>query len=235
MVAAALMAPDDDADAPDGCAALRLLRGAPVLRWSVAALATAAPDRLLVITPPSLAMAARRAVQGLAAEVVPAPGIGTGHRLRAVLQASRRAGDGAYRDGDDDLVVLHDPLYPLASGSQVALLAAALRDAGPESAAAVPVHPLTETVKRVTPDRLVHETVDRTGFVVTATPQLFRPAPLQAALDRASDVELMLTDPASLADLLLRGGDLVLPVLVDEAGPRVCSADALDRVAASLR
>ena len=230
----------DDPEAPNGSAALRLLRGAPVLRWAVAALAGAEVDRLLLVAPPALAAAAGRAVRGLtlgslaagglAVELVPVPGASPGDRLRAVLRVAGPA-------RPQDLLVLHDPLYPLATAALVEALLAALRAAGPGTAAAVPVHPLTETVMRLGPDGLVHETVDRSGLVVTATPQVYRRPALLAALESAEpgDCGLVgLVDPAALPERLLGRGEQVLPVSADDPGPRAGSAEALDRVAAAL-
>lgn len=224
---------EDDGDAPHGCAALRPLRGAPVLRWSVAALAAADLDRVLVLAPPALAGEAARAVADLGpVEVVPVPGPGHGHRLRTALRLTAAA-QGAFEPAGGGSVLLHDPLYPLAPATVAARLLAALR-ADPEAVAAVPVHPLTETVKRLGPDGLVHETVDRSGFVVTATPQAYRHADLLLVLERADDVDLVLADPAALPDLLLRAGHRVLPVEVDDLGGRVGSAEAVARAAAAL-
>lgn len=227
---------EDDPDAPHGCAALRPLRGAPVLRWSVSALAAARPDRLLVLAPPALAAEAARVVAGLGAvEVVPVPGPGHGHRLRTVLRLTAAAQQAfEVEDGAGaGAVLLHDPLYPLAPATVAARLLEALR-ADPAAVAAVPVHPLIETVKRLGPDELVHETVDRSGFVVTATPQAYRHADLLLALERAADADLWLTDPAALPDLLLRAGQRVLPVEVEDLGGRAGSADAVARAAAAL-
>ena len=217
----------DDPEAPNGSAALRLLRGAPVLRWATAALAGPAVDRLLLVAPPSLAPAASRAVGGLAVELVPVPGTSPGERLRAVLRVVGQA-------RQQDLLVLHDPLYPLATAALVEALLAALRQAGPGAAAAVPVHPLNETVKRLGPDGLVHQTVDRSGLVVTATPQVYRRPALLAAIESAGPGDLGLVDPAALPERLLRRGEQVLAVTVDDPGPRAGSAEALDRVAAAL-
>ncbi len=225
---------EDDPEAPHGCAALRLLAGEPVLRRSVAVLAAASPDRLLVLAPPLLAGEVARAVADLGTvEVVPVPGPGHGHRLRTVLRLTASAQQAFDADVPGGTVLLHDPLYPLAPPAVAARVLDALR-ADPAAVAAVPVHPLTETVKRLGPDDLVHETVDRSGFVVTATPQAYRHADLLLALERAQDADLWLTDPAALPDLLLRDGHRVLPVDVDDLGPRVGTADALTRTAAAL-
>jgi 2-C-methyl-D-erythritol 4-phosphate cytidylyltransferase len=225
---------DDDPDAPRGCAALRLLRRAPVLRWSVAALAAADLDRVLVLAPPALAPPVARAVADLdRVEVVPVPGLGAGHRLRTALRLTAAAQRAFETGADGGVVLLHDPLYPLATAAVAGRLLDALL-ADPGAVAALPVHPLTETVKRLGPDGLVHETVDRAGFVVTATPQAYRHGDLLVALERAADADLPLADPAALPDLLLRSGHRLLPVRVDDLGPRADSADALARTAAAL-
>jgi 2-C-methyl-D-erythritol 4-phosphate cytidylyltransferase len=110
----------------------------------------------------------------------------TGGETRA---ASVRA---ALAEVPDDAVVIivHDAARPLVSDDVIARVLAPLSD-GYDGA--VPVVPVSDTVKRVRGGEVV-ETVEREGLFVTQTPQAF----LAAALRRAADGEG--TDCASLVE-----------------------------------
>src|SRR5437764_468291 len=105
----------DDRTAPLGCAALRRLRGRPLLHWAAAALtASGAVRRVLVAVPPALEGTVGEVLAGLVPdrlEVLPVRADGPGHLILAALHSP-----GA-RTGD--LVVVHDPLQPLSSAALV--------------------------------------------------------------------------------------------------------------------
>ena len=84
--------------------------------------------------------------------------------------------------GDDDVVIVHDAARPLASSSLFAGAIAALHDSGADAViAAVPV---TDTIKEVGEDGArVQATLSRRRLWAVQTPQVFRRAALQAALD----------------------------------------------------
>ena len=103
--------------------------------------------------------------------------------LRALLTASC----------DAEFVAVHDGARPLAT--------AALLESGADLAAqvgaAVPVLPLTDSVKWVE-HRMVTASVDRAGLYITQTPQVFRMEVLLAAHDSVDDD---VTDDAAMVEL----------------------------------
>ena len=109
--------------------------------------------------------------------------------------ASVRAGLAAV-PADATVVVVHDAARPLASPALFEDVVAAVT--GPSGAdGAVPVLPVTDTLKRVA-DRQVVATVDRDDLVAVQTPQAFR----AAVLRRAHREEAEGTDDAALLELI---------------------------------
>jgi 2-C-methyl-D-erythritol 4-phosphate cytidylyltransferase/2-C-methyl-D-erythritol 2,4-cyclodiphosphate synthase len=80
---------------------------------------------------------------------------------------------------NDRVVLVHDGARPFVSADLVAAIAAAAREHG----AAIPVLPVTETVKRVE-GRVVVGTVDRTTLATAQTPQGVRRGLLRTAFER---------------------------------------------------
>jgi 2-C-methyl-D-erythritol 4-phosphate cytidylyltransferase len=203
----------DDRQAPGGPPAFRELGGVPLLRRAVAALAeSGVVERVVVACPRSLVGAAAdltvvpAGVRWAPVDIVATAGPGPGHRLQAVL-ADTGAEPGA-------LVVVHDPLHPLASAALVRDVVAALLDAPADVVAAVPVRPVTDTLKWVDEDDVVRSTADREGFRMVYSPQAHRFAALVAALAGAADGEL-------------RGvGADVLPRLAQRQGGRIVAVPA---------
>jgi 2-C-methyl-D-erythritol 4-phosphate cytidylyltransferase len=201
----------DDFHVPGGPPAFRELDGVPLLRRAVAALAAAAVvERIVVACPRPLAAAAGDLTLPPAGEswvpvdVVPTAGPGPGHRLRAMLADLTAS----------ELVVVHDPLHPLAPPALVCEVVDALREAPADVVAAVPVRPVTDTLKWVDEDDVVRSTADREGFRMVYSPQAHRLRPLAAALAAATD-----------DDLRGAGAD-VLPRLVQDRGGRLVSVPA---------
>jgi 2-C-methyl-D-erythritol 4-phosphate cytidylyltransferase len=97
---------------------------------------------------------------------------------------------------DATVVVVHDAARPLASPALFEGVVAAVT--GPSGAdGAVPVLPVTDTLKRVA-DRQVIATVDRDDLVAVQTPQAFR----AAVLRRAHREQAEGTDDASLLEAI---------------------------------
>ena len=96
---------------------------------------------------------------------------------------------------------------------------------------------MTDTVKRVGRDRRVLETLDRSELWAVQTPQVFRRAALERALDVSAEVLAQATDDAWLIE---RAGGTVAVVEAprenfedhDRAGPR--DGRAADRARACL-
>src|SRR5215210_8731085 len=167
-----------------------MLAGRPMLEWSLDAL-RAAPsiERVVVAVPPGVSYP--DAVHG---------GEARSQSVRNALAAS----------GDADVVLVHDAARPLIDVDLVERCVAGL-DAGAD--AAIAATPVTDTVKEAAQGTVVR-TLDRAGLWAVQTPQVFRRAALEDALDQPEYVLAAATDDAGLVEA--RGG----VVRVVEAAPR---------------
>jgi 2-C-methyl-D-erythritol 4-phosphate cytidylyltransferase len=154
------------------------LAGRPMLAWSLDAIRAAGIDDIVVALP-----AGRQAPEGC---VGVAGGATRSESVRAALAAAP----------PDDAVVVHDAARPLVTPEHFRAAVAALADADCAIAAA----PVTDTVKEAGPDRLVTATLDRTRLWAIQTPQAFRRAALDRALDVPADVLAQATDDAWLVE-----------------------------------
>lgn len=209
----------DDRDAPLGCSALRELRGHLLLQRAVGALArSGCLGRVLVPVPPAILASVADLLHsgatglpaGIDVEVVPVPENGPGVRARAVLSEPARVGGAT-------VVVVHDPLYPLASAALVQTVVDALR-ARSGVVGVVPVRPVTDTLTWVDEDDVVTGTADRQAFRMVCSPQAYQAQTLARAL-AAADSD----------DLRARGPE-VLPGLVTAAGGRLATVPAPEEV-----
>jgi 2-C-methyl-D-erythritol 4-phosphate cytidylyltransferase len=155
------------------------LAGRPMLEWSLDALRAAGVDDVVVALPPG-----ERAPAGCLG--VPG-GVTRSASVRAALAA---APPGATE------VVVHDAARPLV---EPALFARTL-DALAEADAAIAAARVTDTIKQAGGDRRVTATLDRSTLWAVQTPQAFRRAALEAALDVADDVLAAATDDAWLVE-----------------------------------
>jgi 2-C-methyl-D-erythritol 4-phosphate cytidylyltransferase len=170
--------------------ALVELGGRPLLQWSVDALrGVRSIEQIVVALPPGASAPAG---------TIGVPGGAV--RSESVRNALAAAGPG-------DPVLVHDAARPLATAELAErVIEAALREGVDGAIAAAP---LTDTVKRVDEGRAVLETIDRTGLWAVQTPQVFRRAALERALDVPDDVLAQATDDAWLVE---RAGGRVLVV-----------------------
>jgi 2-C-methyl-D-erythritol 4-phosphate cytidylyltransferase len=160
--------------------AFALLAGRPMVQWSIAALLEVdAIEEIVVALPPG--MDAPEGTIGVAG------GTQRSHSVQAALAAARA----------DDLVVVHDAARPLVTPALVVACLAALRDADAVIAAA----PVTDTIKECDGPRVVR-TLDRARLWSVQTPQAFRRAALERALDQHDDVLGAATDDAALVEAL---------------------------------
>lgn len=201
----------DDRDAPSGCAAVRSLGAEPLLRRSVSALVRSGVVELVVVpVPPALVTHVTALLAGLEGRarvtVIPVHDNGPGIRLLAALQA--------HPPGEDGVVVVHDPLHPLAPPSLVVGVVEALLDRGEGCAGVLPIRPVTDTLKSVDEDDVVTGTTDREAYRMVYSPQAYRARALLEALQAAPD-----------ATLRERGADR-LPRLVQDTGGRLISLPA---------
>lgn len=185
--------------------ALVELAGRPLLQWSVDVLSAVPAIELVVVALP---------------EGVPAPAGTIGVPGGAVRSESvRRALEAS---GAGDPVLVHDAARPLLTLELVHATLGAVESEGVDGAIAAT--PVTDTVKRVgstlappayagassTPMSfpVVEETLDRRGLWAVQTPQVFRRAVLERALDVPDDVLARATDDAWLVERA--GGRVVL-------------------------
>jgi 2-C-methyl-D-erythritol 4-phosphate cytidylyltransferase len=158
---------------------------------SVAAAAAAASPRigaLVVAAPPGYEDEARSSVEGLSLPTT----VLTGGRTR---QASVRAALSALAP-DANVVVVHDAARPFAPPD---LFTEVIRAVEAGADGAIPVVPVTDTVKRLDGIRVV-DTIDRTELANAQTPQAFRVGVLRAAHERAVTDGDAVTDDAALLE-----------------------------------
>jgi 2-C-methyl-D-erythritol 4-phosphate cytidylyltransferase len=149
-----------------------------MLEWSLDALRAAGVDDVVVAVPPGEEVPGHRAVAG-----------------GATRSASVRAALAAAPPGHD-AVVVHDAARPLVEPELFARTLDALADAE----AAIAAARVTDTVKQAGPDGRVTATLDRSTLWAVQTPQAFRRAALERALDVSDDVLAQATDDAWLVE-----------------------------------
>jgi 2-C-methyl-D-erythritol 4-phosphate cytidylyltransferase len=171
--------------------ALVELAGAPMVQWSIDALRQVERiERIVLALPPG---------------TPPPPGVlgveGGATRSQSVARALAAAGDG-------DPVLVHDAARPLLSAELAGAVIGALeRDRGAD--AAIAATPVTDTIKRVDERGVVSETIDRGNLWAVQTPQVFRRAALERALDVSEELLAGATDDAWLVE---RSGGKVIVV-----------------------
>jgi 2-C-methyl-D-erythritol 4-phosphate cytidylyltransferase len=205
--------------------ALVELCGRPLVQWSIDALSRVAGiERIVLALPPGVpAPAGVTRVDGGATRsesvrraLAAASGPAADARPAADAGPARARGTGGRQD-TSDLVLVHDGARPLVTAAIAEAVIAAL--AGDRRAdAAIAATPVTDTVKRVGRDGAVRETLERSELWAVQTPQVFR----RAALERALDV-----DPRELARatddawLIERGGGRVIVVRASDENLKV--------------
>jgi len=165
--------------------ALVTVSGRPMLEWSVAALrAVPAVERIVVALPAGTAFAAEDEL------VCVDGGALRSQSVRAALAAA----------GSGDPVIVHDAARPLATAGLFGRALAELQRTGAD--AVIAAAPVPDTIKE-TRGPVVTRTLDRAWLWAVQTPQVFRRAALEDALD---DDELLAraTDDAWLIEQ--RGG-----------------------------
>ena len=112
-------------------------------------------------------------------------------------QTSVHAGLDALARRAPDIVLVHDAARPFASE---ALISRAIKAAA-KTGAAIPVLPVTDTVKRVNSSNAVEATIDRTSLRLVQTPQAFTfPELLDAHRRAVAQGRDDFTDDAALAE-----------------------------------
>jgi 2-C-methyl-D-erythritol 4-phosphate cytidylyltransferase len=189
-----------------------MLAGRPMLEWSLDALRAAGIEDVVVALP-----AGERAPDGCLGVQ---GGVTRSASVRAALAAAPAAPDGA--------VVVHDAARPLVEPELFVRTIEALGEAD----AAIAAAPVTDTIKQAGPDHRVTATLDRSTLWAIQTPQAFRHAALEAALDVGDDVLAAATDDAWLVE---RAGGAVRVVESSPANLKVTTPHDLQIAALLLR
>jgi len=180
--------------------------GRPILAVAAAAAAASpAIDALIVTAPAGYEDPALACVEGL-----PVPAIvvaGGSSRQESVRLALAALGS------DVTVVVVHDAARPFAPPDLFTEVVRAVLDGAD---GAVPVVPVTDTVKRIHGGRVV-ATVDRRDLGLAQTPQAFRVSTLRAAHEAAAVDGVEVTDDA----MLLEGEGVVAEVPGDPMNVKV--------------
>ncbi len=188
-----------------------MLAGRPMVEWSIAALRRAADVEQIVVALP----AGFEAPQGTLG--VP----GGEHRSQSVRAALHAA------PGDPGVV--HDAARPLLTADIVEAALAELAAHGCD--AVVAAAPVTDTIKEAR-DGAVTRTLERSSLWAVQTPQVFRRAALERALDAPDDVLAGATDDAWLVE---RAGGAVRLVAAPRENLKVTTRADLSVAELALR
>jgi 2-C-methyl-D-erythritol 4-phosphate cytidylyltransferase len=185
------------------------LAGRPMLAWSIDALARLADIERIVIALPAGAqpppgMAGGKQVLGVE---------GGATRSESVRLALAAAGE------PDQLVLVHDAARALLTPAIARQTIDALR-ADPDADGAIAAMPVTDTIKRVDGHGAVRETLERSELWAVQTPQVFRRAALERALDVPTHELARATDDAWLVE---RAGGRVIVVRASAENLKVTS------------
>jgi 2-C-methyl-D-erythritol 4-phosphate cytidylyltransferase len=203
--------------------ALVALAGRPLYEWSLLALRQVrAIERIVIAMPPGHTDAAggsQFAAQSLPQVLAVAGGHTRSESVRLALAAA----------GPGDPVLVHDAARPLVTPALAKSVIDAL-GAHRDADAAIAATPVTDTIKRVDGAGAVSETLARSELWAVQTPQVFRRAALERALDVPEQELARATDDAWLIE---RQGGRVIVVAASDENIKVTTALDL-RVAALL-
>ena len=190
-----------------------MLAGRPMLEWSIDALrAVPAIDTIVVALPAGWAGSAPAGTIGV-------PG---GEYRSQSVRAALNAAQG-------DPVVVHDAARPLLTAD---IVRAALDELEAHSCdAAIAAAPVTDTIKQAAAG-VVTRTLERASLWAVQTPQVFRRAALERALDASDDVLATATDDAWLVE---RAGGTVRVVASPRENLKVTTAGDLQVAELALR
>jgi 2-C-methyl-D-erythritol 4-phosphate cytidylyltransferase len=187
--------------------------GRPMLQWSVDALAATRGVAQIVVALP-LGVRAPRGTIGVEG------GVTRSDSVRLALAAA----------GEGEQVLVHDAARPLLTPAIASAVIAALGD-DPRADAAVAGAPVSDTIKRADASGAVTETLARKSLWAVQTPQVFRRAALERALDVSDELLAAATDDAWLVE---RSGGKVVVVGVAAENIKVTTPLDLELAAAVL-
>lgn len=146
---------------------------------------------IVVVTREDLVVPVSRLCRDFGLEKVTKVVTGGATRTLSVLAGIRSASPEA------ELIAVHDGARPFVTQE---LLEEVIRKAA-ECGAAAPAVPVTDTVKRAK-DGVVEETLDRETLFAIQTPQVFEASLLKAALQKAAEDGVTLTDDCAAVERL---------------------------------
>jgi 2-C-methyl-D-erythritol 4-phosphate cytidylyltransferase len=164
-----------------------VLAGRPMVEWSLAALRAAGIDDIVAAVPPGWSVDGAACVPGGAV------------RSESVRNALRAA------PPDADAIVVHDAARPLVTAAHFTRALAELEEAD----GAIAAVPVTDTIKEAGRRGVVQRTLQRDRLWAVQTPQAFRRATLERALDVRAELLAQATDDAWLVE---RAGGRVVVV-----------------------
>lgn len=191
-----------------------MVAGRPMLEWSIATLREVTEIATIVVALPAgwerSAPAGTIGVRG---------GEHRSQSVRAALSAA--AGDP---------VVVHDAARPLLTADTVR---AALADLDRHDCdAVIAAAPVTDTIKQADGDGVVVRTLERASLWAVQTPQVFRRAALERALEAPDDLLAAATDDAWLVE---RGGGAVRVVAAPRENLKITTPGDLQVAELALR
>ncbi len=193
--------------------ALVELAGVSLVQWSVTALREVdGIERIVLALPPAIPIGGDDAGVGGGRIIAPSQGGLHGPVAVTVLEGGASRSESVRlalaAAGPGDPVVVHDAARPLVTAELAQRVIATLEaDVGAD--AAIAATPVKDTVKRVGEGGVVSETLERSSLWAVQTPQVFRRAALERALDVSAEVLAEATDDAWLIE---RAGGRVLVV-----------------------
>jgi 2-C-methyl-D-erythritol 4-phosphate cytidylyltransferase/2-C-methyl-D-erythritol 2,4-cyclodiphosphate synthase len=199
----------------------RLLRGRPVLHWTLAAFESCpAIETITLVVGEEHREAAAALVAAAGCTRVAAIVAGGAERQESVFR-------GLCAAPPSDLIAVHDGARPLIAPGLIARCVEAAREHG----AAAPALPVVDTLKRLDPEGRMGETVDRRSLVAIQTPQVFRRELLLQAHEAARREAFAGTDDASLVERL---GHPIFPIPGDPGNLKITTPEDLDLAEAHL-
>jgi len=99
-------------------------------------------------------------------------------------------------ESEDDIVVIHDAARPLITKE---IISSVVIEAKTSKAVVVGV-PSKDTVKTVSPENIIMETLDRASIWLVQTPQAFHYSVIKQAYERAQRIKYKATDDSKLVE-----------------------------------
>jgi 2-C-methyl-D-erythritol 4-phosphate cytidylyltransferase len=186
-----------------------------MLEWSIEALQAVGAVEAIVVALPA----------GWDAGAAPAGTIGVPggeHRSQSVLAALHAA--------PGDPVIVHDAARPLVTPQVFQAALDELERSGCD--AVIAAAPVTDTIKEASAEGVVTRTLARAALWAVQTPQVFRRAALERALNEPADVLALATDDAWLVE---RAGGIVRVVASPPENLKVTTPGDLQVAELALR